>query len=154
MNRIYKPVSCLGLTQGGDMLARAIHANPWMMQDLQPHERWAMESLDALGVVRELKRIFPLLRVVDTFPYPVWGQPPHESEAQSVQTHWATLGGRGRVALTFTSRIQHEANCVVVKYVTDVANTIMDFTRSGLWEFRDSCEFTDWAEFAHQTKGV
>lgn len=150
MNRIYKPVSCLGLTQGGDMLARAIHANPWMMQDLQPHERWAMESLDALGVVRELKRIFPLLRVVDTFPYDMDGV----DELAELLKQVGTNGGRTRWVLTFSSRIQPSSRVHVPTYAADVPLRITNMLTSGLWRLDDVTKFTDWSEFGHQTKGA
>jgi len=132
------------------MMARIIHANPWMSGELTEFAVSTMRGLEPTVVCREMQQRYPLLRVVDTFPCDMDGLAELRDTLETV----GKAGGRTRWTLTFVSRIQPSAHVYVPTYGADVPHRLTDFLSSGLWRLEAVTQFTDWSGFGDQTEGA
>lgn len=130
-----KPISVLGFTQSGDMLARAKFTNPSLVAVLSERAEDEMRGMEVLACARTLRNEYKV-PLIDTHP-----RVPFAPRRQA---------GNGTMnAITFRSRIQPSCS-VTLPNIHDaiVDDTINDMVASGLWDVVRIDKFTNWYNFA------
>lgn len=123
-------ISCLGLNQPADLMARARYSYEWVLPPL-------VDDLDYMGTIHYLRSVG--VPIVDTFDPLDW-------------TTWeADLADSPQAVCGFMSRINPYSYSYIPCPTDNVGAVIDDMERSGLWALVWVGKFAGWENFVRPT---